>query len=195
MLGSHIAGRYRIDAELGRGGMGIVYQAHDTVLERDVAVKLLSATGLGTEGRARLMNEARATASLSHPNIVAVYDAGESAGNAGDSLPYIVMELLDGPTLHDQPPGSLDETLEITRQLCSALQHAHDHGIIHRDLKPENVMLVTNETVKLMDFGLARSLTTRLTAAPHVATVQTIQVIQTMKDRPGVPIDVSAAEG
>jgi ABC-type oligopeptide transport system substrate-binding subunit len=165
MIGSHIAGRYRLDAELGRGGMGTVYQARDSVLKRDVAVKLLSASGLGTEGRARLMNEAQATASLNHPNIVAVYDAGESevAGTA-DPLPYIVMELLDGRTLHDQPPDSLGETLAITRQLCYALEHAHEQGIIHRDLKPENVMLVDEDTVKLMDFGLARSLTTRMTA-------------------------------
>jgi serine/threonine-protein kinase len=162
MLGSQIADRYRLDAELDRGGMGVVYQAHDGVLKRDVAVKLLSASGLGTEGRARLMNEAQAAASLNHPNIVAVYDAGESAG-IGDPLPFVVMELLDGPTLHEQRPQSLDEILQITRQLCAALEHAHNHEIIHRDLKPENVMLVDDRTVKLMDFGLARSLTSRMT--------------------------------
>ena len=170
MLGTHIAGRYRLDAELGRGGMGVVYQGHDTLLKRDVAVKLLSATGLGTEGRARLMNEAQSTASLSHPNIVTVYDAGEipSKTDGRDPHPYIVMELLDGPTLHERPSESPDETLEITRQLCAALEHAHEHDIIHRDLKPENVMLVDDATVKLMDFGLARSLTTRMTAAGTV---------------------------
>ncbi|HSG17228.1 MAG TPA: ABC transporter substrate-binding protein [Anaerolineae bacterium] len=165
MLGSHIAGRYRLDAELGRGGMGVVYRAHDTVLHRDVAVKLLSTTGLGSVGRARLMNEARTAASLNHPNIVAVHDAGESdTTGPGDTLPYVVMELLDGPTLQDRRPQSLDEILEITRQLCAALGHAHERDIIHRDLKPENIMLVGDGTVKLMDFGLARSLATRMTA-------------------------------
>ena len=165
MIGSHIADRYRLDAEIGRGGMGAVYRAYDTTLHRDVAIKLLSATGLGTEGKARLMNEARAVASLNHPNIVAIFDAGESPSEngIGDPIPYIVMELLDGQTLHDRPPESLGETLELTRQLCSALGHAHDNDIIHRDLKPENVMLVGEASVKLMDFGLARSLTTRVT--------------------------------
>lgn len=155
------------------------------MLKRDVADKLLSATGLGTEGRARLMNEARAAASFNHPNIVAVHDAGESASNSdgGDPLPFVVMELLDSPTLHERQPANLDETLEITRQLCSALEHAHEHGIIHRDLKPENVMLIDDATVKLMDFGLACSLTTRMTAEGTVMGIEIeIERVDTRSD-------------
>ena len=86
-----INNRYQLGALLGRGGMGAIYRAHDTFLERDVAVKLLDETGLGTEGRSRLLNEARAAAQLNHPNIVSIYDAGEQNG-----APYIVMELVEG---------------------------------------------------------------------------------------------------
>ncbi len=165
MIGATLNDRYRIDGELGRGGMGVVYRAHDTRLKRDVAVKVLSAGGLGTEGRARLMNEAQAAAGLNHPHIVAVYDADEATLPSGQTVPFVVMELLDGPTLHQQPPETLEQTLSVTRQLCQALDHAHGHGVIHRDLKPENIMLAGDEgAVKLMDFGLARSVATRLTA-------------------------------
>ena len=119
--------------------MGTVYRAHDTLLDRDVAVKVLNEAGLGTEGRARLLREAQAVAKLNHPNIVAVHDAGEA-----DSTPFIVMELVEGPSLRECPPQTLEEILAIARQLCAALEHAHAHGIVHRDLKPENVMMVTS---------------------------------------------------
>ena len=150
-MGSTIQNRYRVEAEIGRGGMGTVYRAHDLLLDRDVAVKVLSASAV--ESRARLLREARATAKLNHPNIVSVYDAGESAG-----LAYIVMELAPGHSLHTHPPETLDETVAIARQICAALEHAHAQGIIHRDLKPENVLLTNEGVAKLMDFGLARSL-------------------------------------
>ena len=97
-----------------------------------MAVKVLNDTGLGTEGRARLLREAQAVAKLNHPNIVIVHDAGEI-----DSTPFIVMELVGGSSLRECPPQSLDETLRIAQQLCAALDHAHAHGIVHRDLKPE----------------------------------------------------------
>src|SRR5512137_1986520 len=158
MIGTTLQNRYRLDAELGHGGMGTVYRAHDTLLDRDVAVKVLNDTGLGTEGRARLLREAQAVAKLNHPNIVAVYDAGEV-----DATPFIVMELVAGSSLRECPPSSLDETLRIAQQLCAALDHAHTHGIVHRDLKPENVLLLPNGNIKLMDFGLARSVASRLT--------------------------------
>ncbi len=159
--------RYRLDAELGQGGMGVVYRGHDLLLGRDVAVKLLSKAGLGTEGRARLLREAQAVAKLNHPNIVTLYDAGEA-----DGAPFIVMELLSGVSLFERKPASLDELVDVARQVCSALQHAHEHGIIHRDLKPENVILSAappdpaprvHQRVKLTDFGLARSVTSRQT--------------------------------
>ncbi len=166
MIGATLQNRYRLDAELGRGGMGVVYRAHDTLLDRAVAVKVLSESRLGTEGRARLLREARAAAQLNHPNIVAIHDAGEV-----DGTPFIVMELAEGETLHARRPPGIDEIVEIARQLCAALEHAHAHGIIHRDLKPENVICTPlsrsqepGVRVKLMDFGLARSLASRLSA-------------------------------
>ncbi len=166
MIGTVLDERYRIDSELGQGGMGTVYRAHDTLLDRDVAVKVMSETALGTEGRVRLMREARATAQLNHPNIVSVYDAGETdpSTSSGQAAPFIVMELVEGESLHDRRPEALDDILAIARQVCAALDHAHAHGIIHRDLKPENVMILPDGTAKLMDFGLARSAASRLTA-------------------------------
>ena len=175
MTESLLQNRYRIDTELGRGGMGVVYRAHDTLLDRDVAVKVLSEAGLGSEGRARLLREARAAAKLNHPNIVSVYDAGDAGG-----VPFIVMELVEGESLFDRQPQTLDDILSVARQICAALDHAHAHGIVHRDLKLENVLLANPRTaeskdapigtddaglsVKLSDFGLARSLASRMTS-------------------------------
>ena len=158
VIGTLLNERYRLDAEIGRGGLGVVYRAHDTLLDRDVAVKVLSATTLSAESRARLLREAQAAAKLSHPNIVSVHDAGEAEG-----VPFIVMELVKGESLHERCPQALEDILSIARQVCAALEHAHAHGIIHRDLKPENVLLVPDGTAKLMDFGLARTVASRLT--------------------------------
>jgi tetratricopeptide (TPR) repeat protein len=149
--------RYRIDADLGGGGMGIVYQGYDTLLDRPVAVKLVGHSHLGTEGRTRLLHEARAVAQLNHPNIVAVYDAGQAAGR-----PYVVMELVEGESLDAVRPQAIEEILTIARQVCAALDHAHSQGIVHRDIKPENVLLTPGGKVKLSDFGLARSVASRL---------------------------------
>ncbi len=142
--------RYRLEDELGKGGMGVVYRARDLLLERPVAVKILSRLDLGSAGRARLLAEARAAAQLNHPNIVSIHDAGEV-----DESPFIVMELVEGQTLRRSQPGSLEDSLWIARQLCAALEHAHAAGIIHRDIKPENVLLTKSQTAKLVDFGLA----------------------------------------
>jgi tetratricopeptide (TPR) repeat protein/predicted Ser/Thr protein kinase len=159
MIGTLLNNRYRLDAEIGRGGMAVVYRAQDTLLNRDVAIKIMNKAGLGTEGRARLLREAQAAAKLNHPNIVSVYDAGEADGS-----PFIVMELVEGESLHNRRPEPLDDILTITRQVCAALEHAHAHGIIHRDLKPENVLLAPDGTAKLVDFGLARSVASRVTS-------------------------------
>ncbi|MGH2593929.1 MAG: protein kinase domain-containing protein, partial [Anaerolineae bacterium] len=157
MIGALLQGRYRLDAELGRGGMGVVYRAHDTLLDRDVAVKVLSDTKLGTEGRARLLREAQSAAQLNHPNVVSVHDAGEA-----DGAPFIVMELVEGESLHARRPTAREDMLTVVRQMCAALDHAHAHGIVHRDLKPENVLITPDGTAKLMDFGLARSGASRI---------------------------------
>jgi predicted Ser/Thr protein kinase len=159
VIGTILNERYRLDAILGQGGMGVVYRARDTLLDRAVAVKVVSKASLGTEGRARLMHEARAAAQLNHPNVVSVFDAGEFEG-----LPFIVMELVEGDTLHDLRPTELEQIVSYARQICAALEHAHAHGIIHRDLKPENVQIALDGTAKLTDFGLARSVASRITS-------------------------------
>ncbi len=165
MIGLTLNDRYRIESELGRGGMGTVYRAKDTLLERPVAIKVVSHGALGTEGRARLLQEARAAAHLNHPNIVAVYDVGQAElPGYEEMVSFIVMELVEGHTLRERQPQELEKVIEIAQAICEALEAAHGQGIIHRDLKPENVSLSANDTVKLMDFGLARiSGKTRLT--------------------------------
>jgi hypothetical protein len=157
MIGSKLLDRYRIGSELGKGGMGVVFRAFDTILERPVAIKVLSERGLSADSQSQLLEEARAAAKLNHPSIVTVYDVGEV-----DNSLFIVMELLRGISLREKSNVDLEQVLDYFRQLCEALAHAHQLGIIHRDLKPENVILVGDQ-VKLMDFGLARSLNSRLT--------------------------------
>jgi tetratricopeptide (TPR) repeat protein len=157
MIGTLFNNRYRLDAELGQGAMGTIYRSHDDLLDRDVAIKLVNGSNLGSVGRARLLGEAKAAAKLNHPNIVSIYDAGEI-----DQTPFIVMELIEGESLFEKKPKTIEEIVSVTRQICSALAHAHSHGIVHRDLKPENVILTHDGVIKLTDFGLARSVATRL---------------------------------
>jgi len=153
--------RYHLQTEIGQGGMGTIYQAQDTILDRDVAIKILSRAGFGTEGRARFLREAKMIAKLNHPNIVTVHDICEA--DLDGLVPFIVMEYIEGVNLYEQPPETIEDVVEITRQICTALEHAHTNGIIHRDLKPENVIITPDRTAKLMDFGIARSVASRLT--------------------------------
>lgn len=165
MIGSYLNQRYRLDREIGHGGLGIIYEALDTLLERPVAVKVLNPdSNRGTKGQARLLTEARAAAKLNHPNIVSIYDAGRTDPvlNPGLDLTFIVMELIDGESIHDKKPETMEDTLQVLGKVCLALQAAHEHGIIHRDLKPENVLISSDGIVKLSDFGLARSVASRL---------------------------------
>ncbi len=152
MIGTLLAQRYQIDAVLGEGGMGVVYRAHDTVLDRPVAIKTLSPHLLGDEGVRRLLREAQAAAKLTHPHIVAVYDVLEDAG-----APAIVMEYVEGRTLRELAPLPLEQLTAISDQLLDALGFAHGRGIIHRDVKPENVLVNAEGAAKVTDFGLARS--------------------------------------
>jgi ABC-type oligopeptide transport system substrate-binding subunit/predicted Ser/Thr protein kinase len=158
-VGDLLQDRYRLEAEIGQGGMGIVYRAHDQLLDRSIAIKLMNKADFDSQGRSRLLDEARTAAKLNHPNIVSVHDAGEI-----DGTPFIVMEFVEGTSLHDRKVESLEDSLDIIRQLCDALEHAHAHDIIHRDLKPENVLITTDGVAKLSDFGLARSISSRLTS-------------------------------
>src|SRR5215471_5531964 len=150
-------GAYEIVAAIGAGGMGEVYRARDTKLNRDVALKILpEAFTLDSDRIARFRREAQVLASLNHPNIAAIYgfeDSGETHA--------LVLELVEGPTLADRiakGPIPLDEALPIAKQIADALEAAHDQGIIHRDLKPANIKVREDGTVKVLDFGLAKAL-------------------------------------
>ncbi len=152
-----ILGHYRLQEEIGHGGVGVVYRAHDERLHRDVAVKILHAGTLGNEAaRHRFRDEALTLSKLNHPNIASVYDF-----DTQDGVDFLVMELVAGHTLHDiihGQPLNEAEVIDIGVQVAGALQEAHEHGIIHGDLKPGNIMITPKRQVKMLDFGLARRL-------------------------------------
>jgi len=151
-------GRYLIQSELGRGAMGVVYKATDSVLERTVAVKTVN-MALEKDGieryEARFYQEARAAGSLNHPNIVTVYDVGKS-GNVA----YMAMEFIEGVELRtmlaDGRPLAVAQAVSIAAQVAEGLAYAHQHGVVHRDIKPANIMVTPNSPVKITDFGIAR---------------------------------------
>jgi dipeptidyl aminopeptidase/acylaminoacyl peptidase len=151
-------GPYDIVSAIGAGGMGEVYRAKDTRLDRDVAVKILPASiATDADSRARFEREAKAVAALSHPNIVNIFDTGIEQGQL-----YVVMELLDGETLRERLVGgalTVRKTIDIAVQVAKGLAAAHDKALVHRDLKPENIFLLTDGQVKILDFGLARQAT------------------------------------
>ncbi len=155
---------YKILEELGRGGMGIVYKGEDTKLHRTVAIKVLPAAALSSDGdRARFYREARAAASLSHPNIAVIHEIDEAVPEGSkddDLLPFIAMEFIEGDTLEDrikQGPMKLDEAVRIASEIASALEAAHENDIVHRDIKAANVMLTAKGSAKVLDFGLAQT--------------------------------------
>jgi len=152
MIGTLLRNRYRIDAKLGEGGMGVVYRAHDSLLQRPVAIKTLSPALFGEEGTRRILREAQSAAKLNHPHIVSIFDAVEEGGQFA-----IVMELVEGQTLRELLPVPVPRLVEITLQVLEGLEYAHGQGIVHRDIKPENIIVTKEGTAKLMDFGLARS--------------------------------------
>src|SRR5215468_9135354 len=144
---------YRITAKLGEGGMGEVWRATDTKLNRDVAIKILpEAFAQDSDRMARFQHEARVLASLNHPGIAAIYGVEDRA---------LVMELVEGPTLAEriaQGPIPLEEALTIARQIAEALEYAHERNIVHRDLKPANIKVTSEGRVKVLDFGLAKAM-------------------------------------
>ncbi len=146
---------YRIVSKIGAGGMGEVYKAHDSRLDREVAIKMLPSEMLSDEDRLRRFEqEAKATSALNHPNILTVYDIGEHNGS-----PFIVAELLEGEELRERLDGGaipLRKVTDYAQQIVSGLSAAHEKGIVHRDLKPENLFVTKDERVKILDFGLAK---------------------------------------
>jgi len=154
MIGKTL-GHYEITSELGKGGMGVVYKAHDTHLDRSVAIKVLSAEKVADPDRKRrFIQEAKAASALNHPNIVTIYDIDQS-----DGTDFIAMEYLSGKTLDQLIPRNgmqLPAALKYALQIADALAKAHAAGIVHRDLKPSNIMVSDDGTAKILDFGLAK---------------------------------------
>ena len=154
MINTTIA-HYKITAKVGKGGMGEVYRATDTKLDRDVAIKILPEPFARDKKRlARFSREAKALAALNHPNIAVIYGIEQS-----DDTHALVMELIEGETLRERlkrEPMTVEEALEYCKQIAEGLEAAHEKGIIHRDLKPENVMINQEGHVKVLDFGLAK---------------------------------------
>ena len=161
-------GRYELVAELGKGAMGTVYKAVDPLLDRTVALKTISVPPNDpemAEYKSRLFQEAKAVGGLNHPNIVTVYDVGDS----GDT-PYLAMEFLEGCELATLTaagtPLGAERALDIAVQVADGLAYAHEHGVLHRDIKPANIMVVSERVVKIADFGIARMRTAQRSEGP-----------------------------
>ncbi|MDH3227316.1 MAG: serine/threonine protein kinase, partial [Thermoleophilia bacterium] len=161
--GQHLL-HYRLVEQIGEGGMGVVWKATDTTLDRDVAIKILPpAFATDPDRMARFEREAKLLAALNHPNIAAIYGLHQApaAADAGQGVHFIVMELATGQDLGSriaQGAMPLDEVIAIARQVALALEEAHERGIVHRDLKPSNIQIGSDGKVKVLDFGLAKAL-------------------------------------
>src|SRR5271165_3518407 len=164
-------GPYEIQSPLGAGGMGEVYRAHDSRLDRTVAIKILPTSFAADHERLqRFSQEARAAAALNHPNILSIFDIGDDNGT-----PYVVSELLEGETLRarlQKAPVPLRKAMDYALQAARGLAAAHERGIVHRDLKPENLFLTEDERVKILDFGLAKLTRPENDAGEEAPTVQ-----------------------
>src|SRR5260221_570732 len=148
-------GKFEVHELIGEGAMGAVWKAYDSVIRRYVALKLLSRAGRSSDAKDRFMREARAAGALQHPNIVTIYDLGDS-----DEQLFIAMELVDGRDLSSlialSEPLALERKLDIVIEVLQGLSYAHERGVIHRDVKPSNVRIASDGSVKIMDFGIAR---------------------------------------
>lgn len=159
MIGHQLGGRYEVIERVGGGGMALVYKAQDLLLNRNVAIKVLRQQFVHDEEFIRrFRREAQSAASLSHPNVVSIYDVGQE-----DDVHYIVMEYVEGKNLNEiikeRAPLQVDEAVRIASQIADALDHAHHNQIIHRDIKPHNILIGRNGRVKVTDFGIARAVT------------------------------------
>jgi len=186
-----LGGRYTIHRQLGRGGMGTVYEARDGALERRVAVKVIRDDMVGGPGAAaRFRREALVAASFAHPNVVTVYDFGIT----GNARGYLVMERLNGETLREalRRDGRLTQarTLHVMRGVCRAVDAAHRRELVHRDLKPDNIFLTKEEVPKVLDFGIANSVRLELDSDALTATgaiVGTLAYMSPEQVRGGAP--------
>jgi serine/threonine-protein kinase len=175
VLGTLLGGRYRLDAQIGRGGMSTVYRAFDTVLERPVAIKLMHREiAADSDQLERFRREARSVAQLNHPHIVTVIDAGEEPSEDGEGgTPYIVLEYVEGETLKQlirrEGPLEITQAVAYSIEIARALGAAHERLIVHRDVKPQNILISEEGGAKITDFGIARTLTEEgLTVAGRV---------------------------
>jgi len=188
-----LADRYQVGEIAGRGGMSEVHRGRDRRLSRDVAVKVLRKDlARNPSYQERFRREAQNAASLNHPNIVAVYDTGESTNDDG-TVPYIVMEWVDGQVLRDvlmkDGPPPLHRAAEIVTDICVALDFSHRNRVVHRDIKPANVMLTRGGAVKVMDFGIARAAADGSAATTATAVIGTAQYLSP-EQASGRPVDI-----
>ena len=179
-----VIGRYETHEQIGRGTMGIVYRARDTVLDRFVALKVLrTGRDLGPEIKERFYREAKFGARLQHPNLAIIYDLGEA-----DNQPFIAMELLQGADLRtyieEKRPVPLAQKIEFLAQVCDGIAHAHRQGVIHRDIKPSNIFIHEDRQAKVLDFGIARLPTSTLTVEGNVLGTPNYMCPEQIQSRP-----------
>ncbi len=195
-----LSGRYRVDEPIGRGGMASVYRGYDLTLGRDVAIKVLKRELADDPGfRTRFRLEAQAASRMSHPSIVRVFDAGEDAETDADGsehpVPYIVMELVSGRLLKDlldDGPLAEADALRYTDGILEALEYSHRAGVVHRDIKPGNVMITEGDSVKVMDFGIARAVSDSSSTVAETTAIIGTAAYFSPEQAKGEPVDARA---
>lgn len=195
-----LAGRYRVDEPIGRGGMASVFRGYDMTLGRDVAIKVLDRELAGDNAfRTRFRLEAQAASRMSHPTIVRVYDAGEDSETLSDgttrAVPFIIMELVQGRLLKDviaDGPVPVDDTVRYVDGILEALEYSHRAGVVHRDIKPGNVMITPAGQVKVMDFGIARAVSDSSSTVAETTAIIGTAAYFSPEQAKGEPVDARA---
>ena len=195
-----LSGRYRVDEQIGRGGMATVYRGYDLTLGRQVAIKILDRELAGDNAfRTRFRLEAQAASRMAHPTIVRVFDAGEDSETAPDgsirSVPYIVMELVNGSLLKDiiaQGPVPVGDAVRYVDGILEALEYSHRAGVVHRDIKPGNVMVTPAGQVKVMDFGIARAVSDSSSTVAETTQILGTAAYFSHEQAKGEPVDARA---